>query len=48
MSKEKVNKEKMTKKEPTKNLKEKRAAKAAKRNEKKQVYIKALVCLNKY
>ena len=34
MSKEKVNKEKMTKKEPQKNLKEKRAAKAAKRNEK--------------
>jgi len=34
MSKEKVNKEKMTKKEPTKSLKEKRAAKVAKRNEK--------------
>ena len=35
MSKEKTNKEKMTKKEPAKSLKEKRAAKAAKRNEKK-------------
>lgn len=35
MSKEKVNKEKMTKKEPTKSLKEKRAAKAAKRNDKR-------------
>lgn len=34
MSKEKVNKEKMTKKEPLKNLKEKRALKAAKRNDK--------------
>jgi hypothetical protein len=34
MSKEKVNKEKMTKKEPTKSLKEKRAAKIAKRNDK--------------
>lgn len=35
MSKEKTNKEKMTKKEPTKSLKEKRAAKAVKRSEKK-------------
>jgi len=34
MSKEKVNKEKMTKKEPLKSLKEKRALKAAKRNDK--------------
>lgn len=36
MSKEKTNKEKMAKKEPQKNLKEKRAAKAAKRLEKSQ------------
>ncbi len=35
MSKEKTNKEKMSKKEPQKSLKEKRAVKAAKRNEKK-------------
>lgn len=35
MSKEKVNKEKSVKKAPLKNLKEKRAAKAAKRNEKR-------------
>ncbi len=34
MSKEKVGKEKSTKKVPAKNLKEKRAAKAAKRAEK--------------
>ena len=34
MSKEKVNKEKMTRKEPLKSLKEKRAAKQAKRNDK--------------
>ncbi len=34
MSKEKTNKEKSIKKEPTKSLKEKRAAKAAKRSEK--------------
>jgi hypothetical protein len=35
MSKEKTNKEKMSKKEPQKSLKEKRAAKAAKRSDKK-------------
>ena len=35
MSKEKEGKEKSVKKAPTKNLKEKRAAKAAKREEKK-------------
>ncbi len=34
MSKEKVNKEKLTGKEPLKSLKEKRAAKQAKRNDK--------------
>ena len=34
MAKEKAPKEKSVKKEPTKNLKEKRAAKAAKREEK--------------
>ena len=34
MSKEKEGKEKMVKKEPTKNLKEKRAEKAAKRDKK--------------
>lgn len=36
MSKEKTLKEKSVKKEPTKSLKEKRAAKAAKRDEKKR------------
>jgi len=36
MSKEKEGKEKSSKKVPTKNLKEKRAAKAAKRDEKKK------------
>jgi hypothetical protein len=36
MSKEKEGKEKMNKKAPLKNLKEKRAAKAAKRAEKKR------------
>jgi hypothetical protein len=36
MSKEKEGKEKSVKKAPTKNLKEKRAAKAAKREEKKR------------
>ncbi len=35
MSHEKVSKEKSNKKEPAKNLKEKRAAKAAKRDEKR-------------
>ncbi|MDP4209662.1 MAG: hypothetical protein Q8928_12685 [Bacteroidota bacterium] len=37
MSKEKEGKEKSGKKAPTKNLKEKRAAKAAKRDEKSKV-----------
>lgn len=39
MSKEKEGKEKSGKKAPTKNLKEKRAAKAAKRDEKNKVSI---------
>lgn len=39
MSKEKVGKEKSGKKAPTKNLKEKRAAKAAKREEKNKIVI---------
>lgn len=37
MSKEKEGKEKSSKKAPTKNLKEKRAAKAAKRDEKNKI-----------
>jgi len=43
MSKEKEGKEKSVKKAPTKNLKEKRAAKAAKREEKKRGWFYLVV-----
>ncbi len=39
MSKEKEGKEKSSKKAPAKNLKEKRAAKAAKRDEKNKIVV---------